>query len=264
MLALKESPIKTLYGSTNNASTIPDYLPTSSCFCNALEFSQKDSGTNDSFPIPQRLSSALEAFANPHTFSLRKQAFNSALNSGPCYQDGHLILANSFNRPNDVTSDVWNGRIFKRLPGTYLVDIQRIWEGYDGRWMQDAPLLLRFETIDVVLAPHSNGSSLNVWTGFLDTNSPIFLQRNDSEAGKEANEQSCLQWLAYRRNANLVGKQVANVHLLSLVQTSELSQSEATNSLQPVVSRSIFSLTLEDNRTYTFINKQGNLVISTS
>ena len=261
MLALKESPIKTLYGSTNDASTIPDYLPSTSCIGDELDFFRANSNTDGSFPIPQRLTSALEAFADPHKLSQRKQAFNSALNSGPSYQDGYLILANSFNRPNDATSDAWNSRIFKRLPGTYLVDIQRIWEGYDGRWMQDAPLLLRFETIDVVLAPHSNGSSLNVWTGFLDTNTPIFLQRNDFEAGKEANEQSCLQWLAYRRDANLIGKQVANIHLLSLVQANELSQN-TTNSLQPVVSRSIFSLTLEDNCTYTFINKQGNLVIS--
>ena len=81
----------------------------------------------------------------------------------------------------------------KRLPGTYLVDIQRIWEGYDGRWVNEAPLLLRFETIDVVLAPHHDNENINVWTGYLDTNAPVYEARNNSAENKQANEKASVK-----------------------------------------------------------------------
>ena len=51
----------------------------------------------------------------------------------------------------------------------------------------EAPLLLRFETIDVVLAPHHDNENINVWTGYLDTNAPVYEARNNS-AGKQTSQ----------------------------------------------------------------------------
>ena len=233
MFALKESPMKMLYGNTNNAVTIPDNIP-----------------------IPQNLNNALNALSCPEPILPHKRTFISALNSGPFYGNGHLILGNSFNRSADKTTDVWNERIFKRLPGTYLVDIQRIWEGYDGRWVNEAPLLLRFETIDVVLAPHHDNENINVWTGYLDTNAPVYEARNNSAENKQANENSCLHWLAYRRIKGLVGKQVQSIHMFSITKTTEKSPCEKIHS-----QRRLFNLSLNDGHTYTFINKQGTITL---
>mgnify|MGYP000843617067 FL=1 len=233
MLALKKPPIKTLYGNTNDASTIPDYIP--------------------SFLYPPKKSS-------------KKHSFTSALHSGPFYEDGHLILANSFNTQaskDDKEHDIWNARVLKRLPGNYLVDVQRIWEGYDGRWLQNAPLLLRFETIDVVLSPESNGKGILVWTGYLDTNAPIFVMRNNSQVGRETNERSCLQWLPYRREAHLIGKQVCQAHLLRLVSSEDMLTPTFVKTKGEKSNHSIFVLSLEKNLSYSFLNKNGTLVMCT-
>ena len=68
MFALKESPMKMLYGNTNNAATIPDNIP-----------------------IPQNLNNALNALSCPEPILPHKRTFISALNSGPFYENGHLI-----------------------------------------------------------------------------------------------------------------------------------------------------------------------------
>lgn len=263
MFALKESPLKTLYGSTNESSTVPDTKPIPS-----LAFDiPLPNGKN--VILPKRLDTAYEALTNTTSIQRKKESFAVAINAGPFYEDNHLILANSFNKKADSTTHVWNRRVLKRLPGTYLVDIQRIWEGYDGRWVQNAPLLLRFETIDIVLTPSSDGKSIDVWTGYLDTNAPIYAQRNNSPEAIEANKYSCLNWLAYRRNTHSIGKKVVNAHMLSLVsclnahidtaQESSVDLDKSSGEDSCSEPRTLFILTLENNKTYTFINKSGNL-----
>ena len=79
MFALKESPMKMLYGNTKNAATIPDNIP-----------------------IPQNLNNALNALSCPEPILPHKRTFISALNSGPFYENGHLILGNS---GKDMTAD---------------------------------------------------------------------------------------------------------------------------------------------------------------
>lgn len=245
MYALKESPLKMLFGTTSKATTVP----------------------GENIPIPQRLKSALDALDSPEIPLPRKQAFTSALNSGPFYEDGHLILANSFNKAADAATDVWNERIFKRLAGSRLVDIQRIWEGYDGTWLAGTPLLLRFETIDVVLSPSRCDKSLQIWTGYLDTNASVYKVRNNSAKAKELNNNSCLKWLSYRKDAGLTGKRVQSIHLLSLMKPLGISPEKNTrlplqhSSLQVSVPRCLLSLSLDDGQSCTFINKEGNLIL---
>lgn len=263
MFALKESPLKMLYGNTNESSTVPDAKPIPSLIFDT------PFPNNKNVILPKRLDTAFEALSNTTTTQSKKESFAAAINAGPFYEDNHLILANSFNEKADNATHAWNSRVLKRLPGTYLVDIQRIWEGYDGRWVQNTPLLLRFETIDIVLTPSADGKSISVWTGYLDTNAPVYVQRNNSPEAIEANKYSCLNWLTYRRNTHSIGKKVVNAQMFSLVsclntpidaaQESSVDLDKSFEEDSCSEPRTLFILTLENNKTYTFVNKSGNL-----
>lgn len=257
MYALKEPPMKTLFGNTDSVSTIPDYLAQKPFPC------INSSCGNSSFelPLPKQLEHALDALANPNIHLINDSVANSA-STDPLIEDGHMILSESFNSQPDRATNAWNSRVIKRLSGTYLVDIQRIWEGYDGEWIQNGPLLLRFETIDVVLNPLPNSNEIIVWTGYLNTSLPVHVQRNNTRENKEENEQTCLQWLAYRNNSHLIGKQVSKAHLFSLIQGVDLDCD--SSKAETIHSNALFSLTLEGGITYTFVNRNGCLVVYSS
>lgn len=221
MYALNETNHETLYGTTSKASTIPD------------------------------------------GFSWQGLPPNKPASAGPVFEEGCLVLSESFAAPNDAT----DGLVQKLdgLRGSYLVDVQRIWEGYDGRWVQDAPLLLRFEHEDVVVCPQLNAPGITLWTGSLDTSRPIRAVSNATSEGKHINEWSCLQWLPYRRDNTLVGHQVTDLHVLSLIAMDELQRVADVTSLaeeRTLLNKHIlFTVGLDNGRTYTFINHQGNLVL---
>ena len=255
MYALKEPPMKTLFGSTDCASTIPDCLAQKPFPSIGLGLNN----TSSELLIPKTLEDALDALAHPEKpFSANNMRTQKSC-IDPLVEDGHMILSESFNSRPDKSTNIWNSRIIKRLANTYLVDVQRIWEGYDGQWIQEGPLLLRFETIDIVLSPLPSSNEIVVWTGYLDTSLPVYAQRNSTQEGKEINEQTCLQWLTYRNNQHLIGKRVNNAHLFSLIQGSGLASENAL--AETIQSNALFSLTLEGGDTYTFINKQGCLVV---
>lgn len=183
--------------------------------------------------------------------------------SGPLYEDGHLILSESFRTAPDRTTEVWNGRVLSHLPETPLIDVQCIWEGYDGNWIEGSPLLLRFETIDVVLAPDPDGKNITVWTGFLNTEEAVYAHRSTTDAEKKENEISCLNWLPFHRDDHLTGKQVTRAHLFTLISqpTSTRPSEKITfcKASDDLAKRSVFMLSLNDGRTCTFLNREGTI-----
>lgn len=149
--------------------------------------------------LPRTTSSEQRFFLTPpHTGAARRLACALAAKaSGPRYEGGRLILSSSFAAPCAPQ--------LSRITGSYLADVLWVWEGEDGQWEHKAPLILRFETCDVVVCAQAGKLTLALWTGRIDTSRRIDRQRNDTLAHREENDRSCLQWLSYQPLHTAIG-----------------------------------------------------------
>lgn len=78
------------------------------------------------------------------------------------------------------------------LKGDFLVDVFRIWDCYRQDWVTDSPVLLRFESQDVIVSINDKGSlEMNVGP----VNTLAALEPNDPMAS----DHECTCWLSDER-----------------------------------------------------------------
>ncbi len=124
-------------------------------------------------------------------------------------------LASWFDWPPshaDVLGDVLSSFI-----GDYLVDAFGVWDCDGCGWVRDAPVVVRFEEADLVVAqgracagddvfvPGSAFAVLSAWRGSVDNEAPVVPR--DSRAPERAlpGDRPCLQWARIRGCSPIVG-----------------------------------------------------------
>ena len=152
--------------------------------------------TDESFGIPDGPISA-------HPDQPAPNASRSAdrRSAGPFYDKGALILGESFREGLPGALD--------GVVGQRLADALAVWECYDGAWMRDGPLLLRFEDFDLVASRGEDGG-LARWQGIVDTARRIGMARCGS-ADAYLNDRLCLSWKYDRSLSVGIGSQAIQI-----------------------------------------------------
>lgn len=97
----------------------------------------------------------------------------------PTIANGDTYLECVYDSSKPFTQASWHGLtdLATQLHEDPIMDVLRGWEMEDGSWLQDSPLVLRFELQDVILMPAEDGS-MQIWHGILDDESDCLLQAN--------------------------------------------------------------------------------------
>ncbi|WP_165043939.1 hypothetical protein [Adlercreutzia sp. ZJ138] len=191
-------------------------------------------------PLPvgtTRTAGIARPFATP---VLRNEPSSDANNNGLADDNNELVLASGdtyltcvYDSSATQTMSSWQRMtdLAYSLRDKQIMDIMRGWDLEDGAWLQDSPLVLRFELQDVVLEPAENGE-LRIWQGVLDDESDCMLRANWLPDGAHLTgadrarlqrercrrntgiAQAC--WLAYQPLLQLVGKRTTMIDWLAL------------------------------------------------
>lgn len=145
--------------------------------------------------------------------------------------DTYLTCVHDSSAARTLTSWQQMADLAYSLRDEQIMDIMRGWDMEDGAWLQDSPLVLRFELQDVVLEPTDDGQ-LRIWHGVLDDESDCMLRANWLPNGAHLNDadrarlqrercrrsagmaQAC--WLPYQPLLQLVGKRTTMIDWLAL------------------------------------------------
>lgn len=196
----------------------------------------------------------MNAATNETTFAVHtitagcraKRNANSPFHAGPYQENGALVLGESF-----LISDY---RRMETLNDNRIADFVAVWEGEAGQWDLTAPLVIRFETIDVVVRPRATGKDLTVWLGCVNTDMPINATRNNTLANRFANRYGCLQWLSRSSLRPYIG---------AVVKRAWIETAGGAIGAQTACARALrFCLALEDGRILTLSNDRGALAIT--
>ena len=140
---------------------------------------------------PMRISSAL--FGDTDIAGGIPDAFRPQASSGPVYFEGKLIVALSFQGADPLPD---SAAAIKGMTGGNSEDtpeqLQGVWQLWDclsDSWLDDGPLLMRFETYDVVLM-----EGVPIWRGIVETRYDARLVPGWDRACSAINDSCYLRW----------------------------------------------------------------------
>lgn len=148
----------------------------------------------------------------------------AALSSGPKLAQGALVLDGSFRcgnaetlgggAPEDASVEPSSATgILESLENDYLADVLWVKECFEDAWVHEAPVVLRFESNDLVATPQPDGR-IGLWVGQLDTAAPILSCDGSTEEGRQRNEAACLAWLPYAGPCAPIGSKFSVMRVL--------------------------------------------------
>lgn len=83
----------------------------------------------------------------------------------------------------------------------YLADVLCVWDCYEQKWLEDAPVILRFENRDVVMAQSKLSGYIAQGFGDDETERLILTELNDSNNAYE----TCFCWLSPQSASASIG-----------------------------------------------------------
>ena len=108
-------------------------------------------------------------------------AFRPQASSGPVFFEGKLIVALSFQDAQALDGDLSGGET--------LQGIMQLWDCLGEAWLDDGPMLMRYDCHDVVLV-----DGAPVWRGILDTRYDARLVPGWDSACAAINGSCYLRW----------------------------------------------------------------------
>ena len=115
------------------------------------------------------------------------EAFRPSPSPGPVYFEGWLILALSFQAPqgSQDSQETIQVPLEEERPRSIL----QLWDCLSSSWIEDGPILWRYDTHDVVFV-----DGRPVWSGTLDTGKDVNLVPGWSSECARINNQVYLRW----------------------------------------------------------------------
>lgn len=171
--------------------------------------------------------------------------FTDSIANIPTIADGNTYLECVFDSTLPFTQESWRNLtdLANQLQDDPIMDVLRGWEMEDGVWLQDSPLVLRFEMQDVILQPCENGA-LRIWHGVLDDQTDCLLEANllpnaahlpNDQQSRLRRERCCINagitqacWIPYSPLFGLIGSYTTANDWLTLAQRMHAGCSSAT------------------------------------
>ena len=119
---------------------------------------------------------------------------------------------------NEVQPDISNVvvALLEELDNDFLADVLRLWDCETQDWYGRYPMVLRFESNDVLL--WQDRAEINARTGAVDTSALDVLLPNALDPALTRNR--CLSWRFASDYANLIGEKGLSTKLLARIRSA--------------------------------------------
>lgn len=114
------------------------------------------------------------------------------------YANDCLVLSESFTSKHQEDVELLTGEIF--------VDVLRVWDFESQKWMEDTPIILRFETADLTVW-HDKDGQVYSSLGAVKTELPIIAASEAMPDADNLNSQ-CIGWLSDWQMICFMGSEV--------------------------------------------------------
>lgn len=95
----------------------------------------------------------------------------------------------------------------------YLADVLMVWDCYEQAWVEEAPIILRFESVDVLMQ-RPEGISNDTDLSFIALGSEAEIL--ESEKACEAYIDACICWRRAEGLSFLIGRKIKGIEIFRL------------------------------------------------
>ncbi len=95
----------------------------------------------------------------------------------------------------------------------YLADVLMVWDCYEQKWLENTPIILRFENSDLIVAPKADGIRT---VSFVRSDTQTLL---DAFTADSDNNRTCSCWLHWNQGSNYIGEEYSVRSLLETIET---------------------------------------------